>query len=310
MKQSYARNLILLSLILSLISFILSLIAYYLPNWKHVQLHSISIPRIISENHQIDPLIRSEVDKYYDILYRQDQIHSYGLLSHCIAGDECGRNLLPAYHETNYALCHNIKYHHQCIFSNSLTSLTKCSCQKPSYISIIHTLLILILILQILFIFINLLRLYYHYCQISFLNDIKFRLISMISTLISLLFLITIIIQHNTNRFNEPLEFFQSMYHHYLRIQIYKFSNDLDLIIKQLEHDLDISLGASYICIIFILILTFICFLISSIIEIKILSKFDEDENINEQNPILIQAPPIERFIPSEQIRFTRQTKV
>ncbi|CAF3449253.1 unnamed protein product [Rotaria sp. Silwood1] len=100
------------------------------------------------------------------------------------------------------------------------------------------------------------------------------------------------------------------MHRHYLRIQIYKFSNDLDLIIKQLEHDLDIRLGTSYICIIFILILTFICFLTSSTVEIKTVSKFDEDEKINEQNPILTQAPPIERFVPSEQIRFTRQTKV
>ncbi|CAF3453913.1 unnamed protein product [Rotaria sp. Silwood1] len=198
-----------------------TLIAYYRPNWKHVQLRSTSIPIIISENDQIDPLIRSEVDKYYDLLYHRGETHSYGLLTVCIAGGECGRNLLPSFHEANYGLCHN-----------------------------------------------------------------------------------------NTNRFNEPLEFFQSMHRHYLRIQIYKFSNDLDLIIKQLEHDLDIRLGTSYICIIFILILTFICFLTSSTVEIKTASKFDEDEKINEQNPILTQAPPIERFVPSEQIRFTRQTKV
>ncbi|CAF2513432.1 unnamed protein product [Rotaria sp. Silwood2] len=292
-----------------MISFILSLIAYSLPNWKHVQLRSTSIPTIISENNQIDPLIRSEVDKYYDVLYRRGGTHSYGLLSRCIAESKCGRNLLPSYHETNYGLCHNIKHHNQCIFSNSL-SVKKCTCQKPSYISITHTLLILILILQVLFISVNLLRLYCHHCQTSSLNDVPFRLIGIILTLISLLFLIIIIIQQNSNRFIEPLEFFQSMHRHYLRTQIYKFSSDLHLIIKQLEHDLDIRFGISYICIIFVLIITFICFITSSTVEIKTVSKFDEDEKINEQNPILIEAPPIERFAPFEQTRFTRQTKV
>lgn len=71
MKQYLARNILLLSLVLSSISFILSLIAYYLPKWKYVQLRPTSLRTTNSEENQIDPLIRSEVDKYYDLLYHR-----------------------------------------------------------------------------------------------------------------------------------------------------------------------------------------------------------------------------------------------
>ncbi|CAF2209686.1 unnamed protein product [Rotaria magnacalcarata] len=294
----------------SLISFILSLIAYYLPNWKSVQLRSTSVPISISEDNPIDPLIRSEVDKYYDILYRRGEIHSYGLLTRCIAGGECGRNLLPSFHEINYGLCHNVKFHHQCIFSKSLFSLKKCTCQRPSYINITRILLNIILTIQILFIFVNLLRLYCHHCQTSSLSDIRFRIIAIVSTLFSTVFLILIIIQQNNNRRTEPLEFFHAMHHYYSRTQIYKFSNDLELIIKQIKQDLDINLGVSYICIMFTLVLTFICFLISSTVEINPRSKVDDDEKISEHNAVLMQAPAVERFIPFEHIQFTRQTRV
>ena len=116
------------------------------------------------------------------------------------------------------------------------------------------------------------------------------------------------------------------MYTHYSRIQIYKFSNDLKAIIKHIEHDLHVHFGLSYICIIFILILTFISFLTSSTGEIKAQLNFEddddeeeeeeeeekeeEDDRKNDQNPILIQAYETERFVPSEPIRFTRQTHV
>jgi hypothetical protein len=103
------------------------------------------------------------------------------------------------------------------------------------------------------------------------------------------------------------------MHRHYSNEQINAFSNNLELILKQIEQNLDIHLGASYICIIFILILTLITFLTSSTVEIKTLSTFDEDEKKNfEQNHQLIHSPLLrqERFIPSEQIRFLRQTKV
>lgn len=71
MKQSLARTLLLVSLILSLISFILSLIAYYLPNWKYIQLPSNFTPLTSSDNTPMDPLIRGEVDKYIEVLYRR-----------------------------------------------------------------------------------------------------------------------------------------------------------------------------------------------------------------------------------------------
>jgi hypothetical protein len=173
-----------------------------------------------------------------------------------------------------------------------------------------HTLLIIIIILEILFFIVNILRLSHRRCYC--LNDIQLRLTAIISSLFSFVFLIIIIIQQNNNRLNEPLEFFQSMHRHYSRIQIYTFSNNLELILKRIEQDLDIRLGASFICIIIILILTLFSFLTSSTVEIKLLStSFDEDEKRNsEQNHQLIYPPRTERFIPSEQIRFTRQTKV
>ena len=71
MKQSLARTFLLVSLILSLISFILSLIAYYLPNWKSIQLPSNFSPLTTSDNNPMDPLIRGEVEKYIDTLYRR-----------------------------------------------------------------------------------------------------------------------------------------------------------------------------------------------------------------------------------------------
>jgi hypothetical protein len=70
MKQSLARTLIIISLILSLISFILTLIAFYLPYWKYIQLRSISLLSTTSGDNHMDPLILGEVEKYTEILYR------------------------------------------------------------------------------------------------------------------------------------------------------------------------------------------------------------------------------------------------
>jgi hypothetical protein len=74
MKQSLARIFVILSLVLSLISLILSLIAFHLPNWKYIQLRSTFTPSILLDNHPMDPLIRGEVEKYIDILYRRGNI--------------------------------------------------------------------------------------------------------------------------------------------------------------------------------------------------------------------------------------------
>jgi len=271
----------------------------------------------------MDPLIRGEVDKYIDILYHRGEIHSFGLLTHCIVGNECGQNYLPSFHETNYGLCHNINFHRQCIFPNIVlpTNDIKCTCQQPSYVKIIHKLLIFLIILQILFVIVNILRLCRRYCKNNCLNDIQLRLLSLISSLLSLVFLIIIIVQYNENRLNEPLEFFESMRRHYSRIQIYTFSKDLESIIQQVENALDIRLGASFICILIILILTSISFLTSITVEIKLpstpssLTPNDDDEKKhyhyqNHNNHMVIESTTLERFVPSEQIRFTRQTKV
>ncbi|CAF3537976.1 unnamed protein product, partial [Rotaria sp. Silwood2] len=188
------------------------------------------------------------------------------------------------------------------------------------------------------FIFVNILRLCRRYCIKHCLNDIQLRLISLISSLFSLLFLIIIIIQYNGNRLTEPLEFFEAMRRHYSRIQIYTFSKDLEIIIQQIENALNIRIGASYICILIALILTLVSFLTSITVEIKVsstssLTLNDDDDKKNDhwQNHKIhapIRPKPAERiipserlvrserflsperFIPSEQIRFTRQTKV
>ncbi|CAF1339835.1 unnamed protein product [Adineta steineri] len=283
----------------------------------------------------MDPLIRGEVDKYVEILYRRDEIHSFGLFSHCIVGGECGQNSLPSFDDKNYGLCHNINSHRQCIFSNFILSNNdiKCSCQPPSYIKIIHKLLIFLIILEILFFIVNIIRITRYQCNIYCLNDSLFRLISLLSSLFSVLFLIIIIIQYNGNRSIESLEFFESMRQHYSHIQIYTFTKDLELIIQQIENSLDIHIGVSYVCILTVLILKIMSFLTSVTVEIKIVSTsssstFSEDDekkpyqysnHINNNNNnnnhhhhhhTLIQPIPLERFIPSEQIRFVRQTKV
>ncbi len=177
---------------------------------------------------------------------------------------------------------------------------------KLSYI-----LLIIILILQGLLIFSNLLRLcrrpYYFY------NDLQLRIISILSTLFSSIFLLIIIIEQNRNRLLEPFEFFQLMHRHYSRVQIYPFSNNLELVLKQIEQDLDVHLGASYICMICVLIFTGISFLTSSTVEIQIpQTKFDRyEKKIIEQKQIFKSPPPrIERFSPPIENRFQRQTKV
>jgi hypothetical protein len=111
------------------------------------------------------------------------------------------------------------------------------------------------------------------------------------------------------------------MRQHYSHIQIYTFSKDLELIIQQIEHAVDVHSGASYICILVVSILIIISFLTSVTVEIKSVSTSpsltfnDEDEKKtypyrNPNNHTLIQTSSLERFVPSEQIRFTRQTKV
>jgi hypothetical protein len=70
MNEANSRLCVTLSLILSLISCILCLIAFYLPNWKYIHLRSTFVPTFASEDNHMDPLIRGEVEKYTDILYR------------------------------------------------------------------------------------------------------------------------------------------------------------------------------------------------------------------------------------------------
>ena len=205
--------------------------------------------------------------------------------------------------------------------NHNLHNDIKCTCQQPPYTKIIHRLLILLIVLEISFMFANVFRLTRHYGRKLCLNDIQLRLISLLSSLFSLLFLLIIIVQYNNNRRTEPLEYFEAMRRHYSRIQIYTFSKDLEMIIHQIEKALEIRIGASYICIHIILILTLLSFLTSITVEIKFPSTlsltFNSDNKEaktdyyqNHHNHTETQLTPLERFMSSEQIRFTRQTKV
>lgn len=250
------------------------------------------------------------------------ETHSFGLSSHCINGKTCGRNFLPSFDEKNYGLCHNINSHRQCMLSNQLLSSIhhKCTCQQPSYLKIIHKSLICLILFQILFLLINTVRLSRRYCEQHCLNDIQLRLLSIISSLFSLLFLIIIIIQFSGNRLNEPLEFLESMRRHYSRVQIYTFSKDLEAIIQQIEHALEIRSGVSFISLVIILILTLISLFTSVTVEIKIPPITSNDDpskknslyqNHNHHRPVQpLTITSTERYIPSEYNRYPRQTKV
>lgn len=203
----------------------------------------------------------------------------------------------------------------------------KCTCQQPSYVKIIHKSLIFLILFQILFLLINTVRLSRQYCMKNCFNDIQLRLLSLISSLFSLLFLIIIIIQFNAHRLNEPLEFLESMRRHYSRVQIYTFSKDLEAFIQQIENSLDVRSGTSFISLVIVLILTLISLFTSVSVEIKILPPLpphDEEhgkpspyQNHNnnhhyhhQQERTIIRPMTTERFIPSEHNRYTRQTKV
>lgn len=172
-------------------------------------------------------------------------------------------------------------------------------------------LLILILILHGVFSFSNFLRLCRR--QFYFYTDLPLRIIAIIINLFSCLFILIILLEQNRNRLREPLEFFQSMHRHYSRIQIYPFTNNLEFILKQLEQDLHVHLGPSYICLIVVFILTSIAFLTSTSVEIKLPNELEQEikTSIEQHRKIpSLSLPRIERFPPEEETRFGRQTKV
>ena len=341
MQQSLARALIGLSLVVSLISFVLSLIGFYLCHWKHVQVRSTFIPPLASDIQQLDPLIRSEAEKYIDTLYRPGrqrvfrlttrcalpvgERHSMGLSTHCLNDSVCGRNLLPVFHKSNYALCHNINYYRQCISSSEAPSNDKCACERPEYMSTAYTLLLATIMCHVAFLLVNTLRLARFYYHLSLIDDIPLRLAAIVATVFSSLFVVVILIQQHTYRDHEPLQFFEIMRAHYSRMQIYKFSNDLEFVVRQLQARLDVRFGASYTCLVLMLVLTVIAFGASSTVEIKLSPTVgQDDENDGEEEEEIAsvderkQTPrrsPIDAhmddyFVPSEPVRFKRQTKV
>ena len=294
MKQSLSRTLVILSLVLNSLSFIGSLIALFLPQWKSIELSSTFTPRVTP----VDPLVRGEMEKYIDRLYRRGERHSLGLFSHClVSGDVCGHNLLPTFDSAHYGVCHSLQSHHQCRFSPLLdVTDSRCRCARPSYVNIVYPLLVVHLICLLIFLLTNLLRL----CRRRvWFDDIQLRLLALVSALLSSISLIVLLIQHVVHRFTEPLEFFETMRRHYSQIQIYSFSNDLDLILQQFQPALDVRLGLSFICMIVVLVFTLIALAASSIVEIKLID--DEDEDYYQMPHPL---PPIPKA------RLLRQTKV
>lgn len=332
MNAGISRNCVLISLILNVISFILSLIAFYIPYWKFIQLRStFSLSMLTIDENEVDPLIRGELEKYTELLYRRgkrfiirlfvlsshhlilisgDQ-HRFGLIPHCILNNDCGTNRLLTYSDENYEYCHNVKSHHECIFSDSISSTSfseKCLCQKPFYMKLSSILLIFIIVLQGLFLFSNFLRLCRR--QFYFYKDLPLRILNIVIHFFICLFLLIILIEQNRNRLREPLEFFQSMHRHYSRIQIYSFANNLELILKQLEQDFHVHFGPSYICLIIILIATSIAFITSTLVEIKLPSEFEQETKTTFPTNRNYPLPRIKRFPPDDDSQYPRQTKV
>lgn len=312
MNAGIARHCVLFSLVLSFISFILSLIAFYLPYWKLIELRSSpSLPVLMINENEVDPLIRSELTKYTDILYRRGMNfsfrfivihpfisgdrHRFGLIHHCIVNHNCGENRLFTFPEENYESCHNIKSHQECIFSSSSSFTDRCQCEKPFYMKLSSRLLAIILILHSIFFFSNFLRLCRR--QFYFYKDLPLRIITIIINLFSCVFLLIILVEQNRNRLREPLEFFQSMHRHYSRIQIYPLANNLEFILKQLEQDFHVQLGPSYACLVVVFIMTNIALFASTFVEIKLPNELEQEQ----KNP-----PPAVRRVE----RFPRQTKV
>ena len=310
MNEGKARQLVFFSLILSLISFILSLIAYFLPNWKYIQLRTaISSSTLITEYHHMDPLILGEVDKFTEFLYPHGLVHSFGLMKHCMDEKTCGFNLLLLVNQTNYKHCHQIKSHYDCIYSPSLMS-DKCICQKPEYIHIISTLLFIIFWLKAIILIISFIRSSDYHVP---LKDLYLRIFSIISHLIIIVFLIFILIEQNRHRLYETLYYFHSMHRYYSELQIYSFAKNLELILEKIQDNFDINLGASYTCIIFVLIFTVISFLLSSIVEVKRTSLDDEDITMHAKPNLISTQHTTHRSVPSTPmptIRHLRQTKV
>lgn len=81
-KQLFARLCVKFSIFLSLISFISFTLAFYFPNWKHIKLPD-DFKIIINQNnrHYIDPLLRGEIEKYIEFLYRRGEIFLFLQLS-------------------------------------------------------------------------------------------------------------------------------------------------------------------------------------------------------------------------------------
>ena len=142
MQQSWARLWILIALICSSLSVIFTSISYSIPRWK-----SISLPSNFSLVHQLDPLIRSELDKYLRHLYQPGERHSIGLAEHCLSTGLCGDNALPTFDLADFGRCQNIRYHRHCLFSRqpAIDADEQCRCEKPLYIRLIRTLMIFLL---------------------------------------------------------------------------------------------------------------------------------------------------------------------
>ena len=299
MKQSSARLFLFIALICSSLSLIFTSISYSIPRWKFV-----SLPTNFSFSHPLDPLIRSELEKYLRHLYQPGEIHSIGLTRHCLSTGQCGENSLPTFDLSEFARCQNIHYHRQCLFfQRTIDSDEQCRCETPVYIHLIRTLMISLLICQGFSFLFNIIRLARQKYQLDFLDDIKLRLVTLVSSFLSSIFPLIIIIQTNLHRFDEPLEFFQMMFRHYSHLQINSFTRDIQIIIEDLEKHFHFHFGFCYIIMFFVWIFSFISFVCSSTVEIKIdhlLPSLSDQDKFDDyyQNP------------PTLREHYPRQTKV
>jgi hypothetical protein len=192
----------------------------------------------------------------------------------------------------------------------SIVSNDRCNCDKPSYVNTISSLIWIVCPCQIVFFLVNFLRLCRQKYRLVYLDDIQLRLIAVVSALFSLIFLIVILVQQTTHRFDEPLAFFETMHRHYSRLQIYTLSNDIEFIRQHIQTHIDVRLGLAYLSMIFVLILTLIGLLASSMIDMKILPKFDDNNYSRSSEKMSRMSNLVEHSISSEPMQFTRQTRV
>ncbi|CAF0753352.1 unnamed protein product [Didymodactylos carnosus] len=265
-----------IGIILCTIGLILHLIAYFTPHWKEVIPNSNAL-----YVDGIDALIRTEVLHYFNAVHRYTK-HSYGLFRRCERllnstnttpnilkehqNQLCTKNYLPSYEDVDFNECHSLQYYRFCtkknekIFDiqnhyllqtfaidqtyfkeNHQNSLSSCDCKYPTYVPVCQYFCgfgVIFIVLTIIL-----------YAWLPLTDDKKIRVrikfIGVISSLLSIVFLMSnLIIMNNYLRF-ESLEYLVAIERHYRTNQIYKLSEDTRIAVNRFESYVIIKTGYS-----------------------------------------------------------------